>query len=202
MNKILNQEKILTGFKSPVFDSQATFRSLLRANSFPGRIEEVSVQLEAPVKMDRATAAVCLTLLDYDVKPWLDAEIATTETLSFLNFHCGCPISQSPDQADFALIADLAALEDLSVFNIGSSELPDRSATLIIQTSSISNDADALTLTGPGIKKIQNLKIADVTSTFWQQRREMADFFPQGLDLIFVSDRQICAIPRSTIVED
>ena len=199
MNQVTTQNKVLGGFESPVFDSQATFRALLRANSYPGQIEKISVGLNPPEGMDTAAAAICLTLLDFEVNVWLDSGFDSEEISSYLGFHCGCTVTPVAEKADFVLISDLENLPELSMFKIGTSELPDRSATMIIRVPEISGDAGGMELTGPGIETTKSLKIPGIPEAFWQERRDMAEMFPQGIDLIFTANDKVCALPRSTV---
>lgn len=68
----------------------------------------------------------------------------------FLRFHTGAPITRDPAEAAFALIADAAACPDFASFAQGTPAYPDRSATLVLAVTDLSNDG--WRLDGPGIR--------------------------------------------------
>ena len=57
-----------TGFDDPVYESQIVFRKILKVMSEPGTIKKIKNKLSAPAPMMKATAAVCLTLMDFQTK--------------------------------------------------------------------------------------------------------------------------------------
>ena len=71
----------LPGFTDPVTDAQATFRAVLDAMARPGTIHSAGECLAAPAPLDRATAAVLLTLVDHETPLWLDANAAPALSL-------------------------------------------------------------------------------------------------------------------------
>ena len=73
-------------------DSQQVFRLVLAAMSEPGSVHDIEVDMTPPARLDPATAAVCLTLLDFETPVWLDAAADSDETRAWLRFHCGCPL--------------------------------------------------------------------------------------------------------------
>ena len=60
----------LPGFEDPVRDAQVTFRAVLDAMARPGRLHHAGQNLTAPAPLDRATAAVLLTLIDNETPLW------------------------------------------------------------------------------------------------------------------------------------
>ena len=52
-------------FADPVFESQATFRSVLHAMASPGQIVDAGEALAPPAPLGRAAAAALLTLADF-----------------------------------------------------------------------------------------------------------------------------------------
>ena len=53
---------LTAGFADPVLDAQACFRAVLEAMSRPGRIQRTGTALKPPEPLNRAAAAVLLTL--------------------------------------------------------------------------------------------------------------------------------------------
>ena len=52
-----------------------------------------------PSPLHPVTAAVCLTLLDFDTPLWLDDAAARPEAVDWLKFHCGMPLAAEPARA-------------------------------------------------------------------------------------------------------
>src|SRR5262249_60143642 len=72
------------GFVEPVLESQRVFRRVLDAMAHPGRIVRIDSFIDAPVPLAPATAAVCLTLLDFETPLWLDAAARVPELSEWL----------------------------------------------------------------------------------------------------------------------
>ncbi|MFD1251893.1 Alpha-D-ribose 1-methylphosphonate 5-triphosphate synthase subunit PhnH [Devosia equisanguinis] len=186
------------GFADAVFEGQASFRALLDAMSYPGRIQALGVALNPPTPLDPAMAALALTVLDFDTPVWLDPLAAATT--DWLRFHAGSPVVTDPGRAQFALIADAANMPPLDAFAIGEDQYPDRSATLFIQVSALGS-GQRTRWTGPGINGAIEVWIDGLPAAFWQQFQLNAELFPLGVDVVFVSGRDIVGLPRSIRVE-
>ena len=194
-----NGPALRPGFAAPVADSQQVFRGVLRAMSEPGTVQDIAVDLAPPAPLDRATAALCLALLDFETPVWLDAPADCEEVRAWLRFHCGCPLAADPAEAGFAVLAAPAEMPSLAGFRLGSEAYPDESATVILQVSSLVS-GEAVTLRGPGIEDCRDFRAAGVGEGFWKQRRDLEALFPQGVDLVFASGARLAAVPRSTHV--
>jgi alpha-D-ribose 1-methylphosphonate 5-triphosphate synthase subunit PhnH len=142
-----------------------------------------------------AAASVALTLCDGDTPVWLDA--ASAEAAAYLAFHCGAPLANAPDEARFAFVTDAAALPPLDLFALGSDEYPERSATLVVQVCDLVGSG-GMVLRGPGIQDEVRLHIAGLPPRFWAERVALAELFPRGLEILFVGDGKLAALPRST----
>jgi len=138
-----------SGFRDPVFDSQAAFRAILDAMAHPGSVREIAVALDPPPPLVPAAACVCLALLDVETPVWL--QMRDDGVADFIRFHCGAPVVEAPSRARFALIHDVAAMPVLPAFDAGTDEYPDRSATLIVQVQDLA-EGEGISLTGPGIR--------------------------------------------------
>ncbi|WP_208539097.1 phosphonate C-P lyase system protein PhnH [Algihabitans albus] len=188
------------GFADPVQHAQQSFRLILEAMSRPGRLTEMTCPLEPPPPFEPATAATALTLFDSDTKIWLDETARSDEVSAFLRFHCGCPLTDTPGEADFAVCLEWP--EDFGRFAQGEPEYPDRSTTVVVQLDSLGN-AGGLLLSGPGIAETARLDLSPCPSDFaarWSANRAR---FPLGVDLILTADRAFCGLPRSlTVAED
>ncbi|HYB69701.1 MAG TPA: phosphonate C-P lyase system protein PhnH [Candidatus Bathyarchaeia archaeon] len=191
---------MLPGLADPVLDSQTIFRGVLEAVAHPGRVVEVAAPSAAPAGIAPASAAVCLTLLDFETPTWLDAGAATDETIGWLRFHCGCPLVPDSGRARFALITEPDLMPALDDFDAGADEYPDRSATLIVQTRGLAAGAGRR-LTGPGIAGEVRLDVIGLPERFWSQLAANHARFPRGVDVILTAGRALAALPRTTRVE-
>jgi alpha-D-ribose 1-methylphosphonate 5-triphosphate synthase subunit PhnH len=192
---------MLSGLADPTLDGQRIFRSVLEAISRPGRIVDVPAAIQAPVPLHPATAALCLTLLDFDTPLWLDDTAARPEVVEWLRFHCSMPLAPEPLAAHFALVADVERMPALSAFDAGTAEHPERSATVIVQVQALIGGTGRR-LSGPGIANEVRLDVAGVPEPFWTWAADNHAGFPRGVDVFMSAGRVIAALPRTTRVED
>jgi len=192
--------RLKAGLADPVFDSQKAFRAILNAMSYPGRIHSVDVAVEPPAPLDRATALLALTLFDFDTTIWLDAAAGSSEAPEFLRFHCGCPVTSNPAEAQFGIIADPEAMPGLDQFAIGEEQYPDRSTTLVLQVPSFTEGPETV-WSGPGIPKRQAVRISGLPEGFWRQWALNDALYPLGVDLIFCCGSEVIGLPRGVKVE-
>jgi alpha-D-ribose 1-methylphosphonate 5-triphosphate synthase subunit PhnH len=191
---------MLAGLADPTLDSQRIFRTILEAMSHPGRIVDVAVGLQAPSPLHPATAAACLTLLDFDTPLWLDDAAARPDAIEWLRFHCGVPIVARPEAARFAVIGDPERMPSPDAFDAGTAEHPERSATLIVQVQMLLGGTGRR-LTGPGIAGEARLEVAGVPDAFWMWVAANHARFPRGVDIVLSAGRVVAALPRTTVVE-
>ncbi|MDZ8105066.1 MAG: phosphonate C-P lyase system protein PhnH [Nostoc sp. DedQUE12a] len=185
---------LLPGFEDSVHDAQRTFRSLLDANARPGTPYPITANMTVPSGLTAACAAACLTLLDLDVRVWLQPSFASP-VRDWLVFHTGCRLTSQPGEADFALIRDLAALPELSDFNWGTGEQPEASTTLLIQVASWEG-GQPVVLTGPGI--LHQKKIApNLPAYFWDFWVKNHQAYPQGVDVFLFTENAVMGLPRT-----
>ena len=195
----IDLNRLTPGFSDPVQDSQQTFRAILDAIAHPGRIVTTDNTLSPPRPLNLASAAVCLTLLDFETTLWTDLKSHAKGT-GWLRFHCGCSVVPDPSEAVFALITRNDTMPPVNKFNTGNDESPESSATLIIQTRGLSS-SDGMRLTGPGIETFSTLKVEGLTKRFWQDRQSRFEMFPLGADIVFTCENRLAALPRTVKVE-
>ena len=182
------------GFADPVRDSQATFRAVLDAMARPGRIHEVVFPHNPPPGLDRATAAVLLTLVDAESPLFLDD--AAGAYREWITFHCGAPLAAAPE-ASFALALGPVALE---TFGTGSDEAPQDGATVVLQVGTLGS-GPSYRLSGPGLAGPAQLAVSGLPKDFvdgWTANRAL---FPRGIDLILCAGNRLAALPRTVRVE-
>ena len=195
----IDLNRLTPGFSDPVIGSQQTFRAVLDAMAHPGRIVTTDNTLSTPRPLNLASAAVCLTLLDFETTLWTDLKSDAKGT-GWLRFHCQCSIVMDPLEAVFALITHCDTMPTLNKFKTGNDESPESSTTLIIQTRGLSS-TDGIRLTGPGIETFSTLNVEGLTKHFWQARQSQFNMFPLGVDIIFTYENTLAALPRTTKVE-
>lgn len=188
------------GFADPVHDAQRVFRAVLEAMARPGRIQVLDAALDPPAPLSPGAAAVCLALLDFETRLWLQPEAAAPAALDYLRFHCGCPLARHTLDAHFALVAEAATMPPLAAFHPGDPEYPDRAATMIVQVDGLAEEG-GVRLAGPGVPGSRRLQVAGLPAEFWMQRIDAQAGYPLGVDILFVTGRRLAALPRSTRVE-
>jgi alpha-D-ribose 1-methylphosphonate 5-triphosphate synthase subunit PhnH len=190
-------EQLEPGFTNPVGDAQACFRAVLDAMAHPGRIVRMPDAVPHEIPLGPAAASVALSLCDIDTPIWLDE--ASSAAGSYLTFHCGAPLAETPAAAAFAFVADAATLPPLLSFSLGSDDYPERATTLVIEVAGISNKG-GLIVRGPGILSEMQLSVAGLPERFWSERAALAELFPRGLDILFTCGSTLVALPRSTLI--
>jgi alpha-D-ribose 1-methylphosphonate 5-triphosphate synthase subunit PhnH len=178
------------GFAQPATDAAHAFRAVLEAMARPGTIHTI-LGAAPPAPISPAAGAVLLTLCDAQTPVHLAGQADCAALRTWLAFHTGAPLT-GPSKCMFALGTwnDLGALD---AYPVGSSDYPDRSATLIVETDLL--DASGATLNGPGIRERALLSLPE-TEAF----RKNAALYPLGLDFIFTCGDRVAALPRSTEV--
>ncbi|MCW1412992.1 phosphonate C-P lyase system protein PhnH [Rhizobium sp. 1AS11] len=178
------------------YQTQSTFRAVLRAFSYPGEIISTEPFSNTPTAMGDSLFAAALCLLDNETKVWLDPALNTQEVRDILRMQNGVPQLSDPSEADFALIADAPALLDLKAFRFGTLLEPNLSTTLLIQVPSLT-DGEPASLSGPGIKDEKSIAPSGLPKWFWSAWLDNASKFPLGLDVIFFDGARLTGLPRS-----
>lgn len=185
----------LPGLKDAVHDAQRMFRALLEALAHPGTVIQITAEMTVPQGLKAACGAACLTLSDLDVVVWLQPSFAP-QVKDWLLFHTGCRFTRYPEEADFALIQDLTALPQLSIFNWGTAEKPEASTTLLIQVESFEMGLPMM-LTGPGIST-QRVIAPMLPPHFWDFWGQNHQAYPQGMDVFLFTENALMGLPRTT----
>ncbi|WP_424811878.1 phosphonate C-P lyase system protein PhnH [Roseococcus sp. YIM B11640] len=183
-------------FADPVFGAQEAFRALMDAMARPGRIQDCGVLADLPDGLSPAAAAALLALADAETPVWTDA---SGEARDWIAFHTGAPLVAEPGEALFLLAT--GAMPALATLELGTDEMPQDSATLIMQTDAL----DAGTgwhLAGPGIEHEHRLAAAGMPSDFVQQWSSNRRAFPRGVDLVLCAGSKLAALPRTTQVKE
>ena len=197
----VSNQAIGSGLADPVLDSQRIFRLTLEAMSHPGRVIELPELVDTQSLVSDAIASICLALADLDTPVWIQPgeSFPGRELAAMLRFHCGCTITENPENAAFALIHDARLMDSLQRFAVGSAEYPDRSTTLLVAIENF-EQGDPWVLKGPGIAGHRMLSPAGLPVSFRREWHENTSVFPRGVDLILCSGRRIAGLPRTTMI--
>lgn len=185
-----------TGFNSAAIDSAHAFRAIMQAMSRPGLPSAYTTALAPPAPFHATTAAVALTLCDFQTPVWISPALSNDVVLRYLRFHTGAPVTSRIEEAKFAFIAVEEDLPALDLLAQGTHEYPDRSATLVVQAQRF-NTRD-VELSGPGIRGRLGFGVEGVPSSFWNAMAQNHGRFPIGVDVIFTTPEALAAVPRSS----
>jgi len=177
------------GFSDPPVEAARAFRAVMTAMARPADIAQVT-GATPPAPLSVAAGVVVLTLCDPETAIFLAPSHDTQAVRDWITFQTGAPVA-CPAEAQFAI----GIWDELprSQFNRGTSEYPDRSATLIVEMDVLDNSGAVLR--GPGIEDKAQLSLPQVDAFV-----ENAAAFPLGLDFIFTSADRLAALPRTTRV--
>ncbi|WP_136659365.1 phosphonate C-P lyase system protein PhnH [Nitratireductor sp. XY-223] len=189
------------GFADPVLNAQAVFRQVMNALARPGTRTAFEGLTKPPESLFASVGSIAATLFDHDTKIWLDPLLSQNEAVTgWLTFNTSAPLTPQMLDADFAVIADSAALPSLESFAQGTQEYPDRSTTLIIQIGALEGGPE-LRLTGPGIKDAASIAPAGLPDHFIEQWAGNRTRFPRGVDVILAAPEGIVGLPRTVKIE-
>ena len=187
------------GLADPSHDSQRLFRAVLDAFAHPGNIVGLPQTPEPAEPLSRAATAFLLTLVDRDTPLWLAPGLDTPALREFVRFHTGAAVVDRPADALFA-VAQPGLQPLLEGFAVGSDPYPDRSATVILEVSSLGG-GPVRSWRGPGIDGRTPVAIAGLREDFWDEWAANRALFPCGVDVVFTAGTDLLALPRSIAVE-
>ncbi|RVC46702.1 phosphonate C-P lyase system protein PhnH [Mesorhizobium sp.] len=197
----METQAIEGGFADPVFNAQTVFRAVMDAMARPGSVQPLPGLTRPPAPLTATSGAVALALCDNDTPLWLDPALqAEASVRSWLGFHTGAPLANTPADAHFAIIARPAEMMALDGFSQGTQEYPDRSTTLILIVSDLASGVPLL-LEGPGIEKMAMLAPAEMPRHFIEQWKQNSQRFPRGVDIILAAPVGVACLPRTTRIK-
>jgi len=194
-------QSIEGGFADPVFNAQTVFRAVMDAMARPGSVQPLPALARPPAPLSATAGAIALALCDNDTPLWLDPALhASAAVISWLGFHSGAPLANTPADAHFAFVATPAEMMALDGFSQGTQDYPDRSTTLILQVSDFTSGAPLL-LEGPGIETSATIAPAQMPRHFIEQWKQNIQRFPRGVDIILATPEGIACLPRTTRIK-
>ena len=194
-------QSIEGGFADPVFNAQTVFRAVMDAMARPGSVQPLPALARPPAPLSGTAGAVALALCDNDTPLWLDPALHVSAAIgSWLGFHTGAPLANTPADAHFAFVATPAEMMALDGFAQGTQDYPDRSTTLILQVSDLTSGTPLL-LEGPGIETSATIAPAQMPRHFIEQWKQNIQRFPRGVDIILATAEGIACLPRTTRIK-
>lgn len=199
--KAADLQNVVPGFHDSVAGSQEIFRCALQALSMPGKAVDIPSIAQLPKAGHNSSALLLLALLDSETSLWVSPSIAQSDAPTWLRFHTGCRLVDSPAQAQFLWLARGDAWPALSQLNTGSDEYPDQSATCVMELEQhMEASAQHFTLSGPGIQQPLALKAQGLPADFIAQWADNHAAFPRGVDVLLTAPSQVVGLPRTTQV--
>jgi alpha-D-ribose 1-methylphosphonate 5-triphosphate synthase subunit PhnH len=167
---------------------QAVFRQLMRAFSYPGKVEVLCQN--AHDTQDAALPHVLATLLDAEVTladpdNLLDADLLTLLEARVL----------VAERAQFIVARADRAPQFTPM--LGSLESPEQGATVILRVACV-GEGSTLHLSGPGVNGSANLQVRGLDPKWLAARSSWNAGFPLGVDMILVDGQRAVALPRTT----
>ncbi|MEI7681515.1 MAG: phosphonate C-P lyase system protein PhnH [Betaproteobacteria bacterium] len=163
---------------------QHIFRQLMRAFSYPGRIETLATSgahaltLTLAALIDRGSSlADPQNLLDDLTRQRLQTPLTVAERAHFVVADGTRPPAFTPA--------------------LGSLESPEHGATIVLTVVALGVGTDCR-LEGPGIAGSQSLAVTGLEPSWIAQRRSWNSAFPLGVDIILLDTIHAVALPRTT----
>ncbi|MBD8026968.1 phosphonate C-P lyase system protein PhnH [Ureibacillus sp. Re31] len=180
--------------------TQRTFRKILEAMTFPGKIVQLEQSPNELSPLYSQTVLVCQTLLDGEVTFAVIGEKKVSQSIqAYTGSH-----EAKVEEADFIIIpntVDSNEIADLKVAKKGDLLNPQKSATLFFEVDNLM-DGIQLELMGPGIKD-KTVIHADISKGFLKIRDELNAEYPLGIDVLFIDRSGYgMALPRTTKVTE
>jgi alpha-D-ribose 1-methylphosphonate 5-triphosphate synthase subunit PhnH len=163
---------------------QHIFRQLMRAFSYPGRIETLATSgahaltLTVAALIDRGSSlADPQNLIDDLTRQRLQTPLTVAEHAHFVVADGTRPPAFTPA--------------------LGSLESPEHGATIVLTVVALGVGTDCR-LEGPGIAGSQSLAVTGLEPSWLEQRRSWNSAFPLGVDIILLDTIHAVALPRTT----
>lgn len=180
-----------------VFDGQKVYRILLEVISNPGRMLTIREYTKKFSGSNATFLTLAMTLLDNEVTFSACGDKGLADEISLLTLSGEAAL----EKADFIFVEEPQILE--SVFEkakSGTLENPQNSATIIIK---IKDEKEiSMNLFGAGIDGMKQIFVENTVKKVMDLRDAQEYEYPQGVDVIFVSDSgMIFSIPRLVLRE-
>lgn len=188
--------------KNSVERDQKTFRTLVDAMSYPGRIRKLESYETYKTKLFSQTVGIVLCLVDPEVSFHIYEDTGRDGEEVLIRTNSKVEQVQNADYIIIGLDHHDSIPHVLDQAKLGDLVSPDESATLIIEIEDLeSGEEDRTRWTGPGIDGSIEVIVSGM-KTWIQTRNDLTRDFPLGLDIILVDRKaNITCLPRTTQVE-
>jgi len=175
-----------------VFDSQIVFRLILEATSNPLRVVNIQKSADKLFGSCPEFLAVAMTLLDNETGFAVIGNALLSDEIASLTL----ARREETDSADFIFIHDTDGLEAaVEAAKCGTLSDPHKSATVVVRNNG--TQVCRLTLSGPGIDGCTYITAPQVVKDAIACRDLQYYEYPQGIDLLFISETgDMFAVPR------
>lgn len=180
-----------------ILATQQMYRMLLDLSSHPGKIATFRDETINDTSYSEALIATTNTLFDNEIAFYMENEQESKVISAITGAHRTNIIAES----DFVITTEASlSTAQLLQLNKGTLLSPEKSSTLMLEIESIGSGY-LYRLTGPGIKHHSDLQLS-ISPEIIEQRTQMCEEFPMGIDLIMCDkDNHIVLIPRTTNME-
>ena len=167
---------------------QLSFRKLMTAFSFPGRIETMTPEIQ---NNDFTVLRMILATLT-------DGEVTVADPHHMIDDHDWSKLEtnrETPEKARFIVArGDIAPMFSPG---LGSLECPEMGATIILRVEHLGR-GEPLILRGPGIQSVKEVACSGLSAAWLCKRQEWNGAFPLGVDMILFDASRVIALPRTT----
>jgi phosphonate C-P lyase system protein PhnH len=142
-----------------------------------------------------ATAALCQGLATAGRTLWVD-QPEGSRLHHWCRHRTAARLVADADKADFTLVTAPADMPALHHLNIGDGADPASATTLLIQLLALDSGRDMLwSQDYADLFPLESL--AGIPPHFWQERQELQEMLPWGIDIFFIHDASFFGLPRT-----
>lgn len=180
---------------SPPPANSEVFKVAWDALRFPGMRFDIPRTMSTVPGLYPATAALCQGLATAGRTLWID-QAERSLLHQWCRYGTAACLVADPGKADFTLVTAPADMPSLYSLNIGDGTDPATATTLLIQLPALEPGHDMLwNPDRPGDSPQKSLE--GIPPHFWQERRELQEMLPWGIDIFFIHESSFFSLPRT-----
>jgi alpha-D-ribose 1-methylphosphonate 5-triphosphate synthase subunit PhnH len=162
---------------------------------FPGMWFEIPGARPTVPGLYPASAALCQGLATAGRSLWID-QAERSPLHQWCRYSTAACLTRTPGKADFTLITVPSDMPSLYRLNIGDGADPATATTLLIQLPALEPGSDMLWHpANPGALPQKFLE--GIAPHFWQERIELQEMLPWGIDIFFIHESSFFSMPRT-----
>lgn len=171
---------------------QSLWRSILNATGFPGRAQDLTLDLDG----SPAWLGVLATLADHTQGVCDLHQLLAEEDWNLLGAQ-----RADFDQASFTLADSAVPPVADQRPTLGTVYRPELGATLVLRVGAIGTGSMRLMLKGPGINDSIAVALDGIDPGWIIERAKWCADFPLGIDMLLCDATQVFSLPRTTTIE-